>query len=186
MTLMELRVDALETDRLLLRSPHLEDAKSFSMYNGEEKFYRYLPIDPPTPESTKEYINHLIAQGNEIPLLNNYFVITDRNTKEVLGDIYISIQNPEAGIAVIGFGLNPVHWGKGYMSEALREIIDMGFEKLKLKRIYAICDPDNAGSAKVMEKCGMKYEGRHRCEEFIRGKYQDNLYYAIIDTDSRP
>lgn len=180
---VEISVGFLTTERLVLRSAHIEDAKVFSTYNTREDFYRYLPIDPPTLESTEGYINHQISQSKAAPRLNYYFVITDRKTNEVLGDVSLNIQNIEAGGAIIGFGLNPSHWGKGYMSEALSRVIELGFKELKLKRIYGICDPDNKGSAKVMQKSGMKYEGHHRCEEFIRGKHQDNLYYAIIDTD---
>jgi ribosomal-protein-alanine N-acetyltransferase len=54
--------------------------------------------------------------------------------------------------------------------ELAKAIINFGFKKLNLHRIFATCHPDNIGSAKVMEKIGMQ-----------KGKWRDSFIYSILD-----
>lgn len=57
----------------------------------------------------------------------------------------------------IGWHLARKYWGRGLATEAARAIRDYGFETLRLERIYAIADPDNTPSLKVMERIGMTF-----------------------------
>lgn len=167
----------LETERLILRKPVIEDAEEMSKYNEREEFYRYLPMDPPTKESTKKFVESIIES------FKNHFIIVDKKTGMVIGDICLGIKEKHPHSASFGYGLNPAYWGKGYMTEALRVVLKFGFEELKLKRIYGTLNPANKSSEKVMKKCGLQYEGHHRCERVIRGEYCDDLYYSILDTE---
>ncbi len=58
----------------------------------------------------------------------------------------------------LGYLLNPAYWYRGLATEAAKASLRYGFEKLKLKEILAIAQPQNIASQKVMEKLGMKYE----------------------------
>jgi RimJ/RimL family protein N-acetyltransferase len=142
-------------------------------------------MEPPSLDSTRAYVAYMMSETKADPRVRYSFSILERAQDLVIGDIYMKIHDPAVQIAEVSYGLDPAYWGRGYMSEAVRLMLDFGFERLKLKRIYAVCDPENIGSCRLLEKCGLQYEGRHRCEELIRGVYQDNLYYAILDTDPR-
>ena len=72
---------------------------------------------------------------------------------------------------------------KGYASEAAKEIIRFGFEDLNLHRIFATCDPNNIGSAKVLEKIGMKREGRLRQHKWRKGEWRDSFLYSILEQE---
>ena len=65
----------------------------------------------------------------------------------------------------LGYRFKKNFWGKGYATEAAFACIKYGFEKLHIRRIAGRSVPENAGSRRVLEKCGMKYLG----EEFIDG-----------------
>jgi RimJ/RimL family protein N-acetyltransferase len=76
--------------------------------------------------------------------------------------------------------LEPRVWGQGYGTEALRALLALGFDDLGLHRIWACCVPANVGSARVMEKNGMRLEGRCRQNLPIHGNWEDSLIYAIL------
>jgi len=59
----------------------------------------------------------------------------------------------------------------GYATEAARRLLTFGFDELKLHRIFATCDPNNKGSVRVLEKTGMRCEGRLREHKRVKGKW---------------
>ena len=66
---------------------------------------------------------------------------------------------PVHSLAEIAYALSREYWGKGLVTEAVKEVVKHGFEKMNLNRIYARCFVENIGSQKVLEKVGMKFEG---------------------------
>ena len=64
-------------------------------------------------------------------------------------------------------------------------MIDYGFDKLNLHRIQAGCAVENTGSIKVLEKVGMKREGRGRQILPLKSGWSDNFEYSILETDKR-
>jgi len=76
--------------------------------------------------------------------------------------------------------LNREYWNKGYMTEALNLILNFSFSKLELNRVEATHYIGNEGSGRVMQKCGMKYEGTCIQELKVKDIYQDVVHYAIL------
>lgn len=62
---------------------------------------------------------------------------------------------------------------------------DWAFTVRRLQRVTATCRPENVGSARVLEKAGLRLEGRMRDHMWIRGRYRDSLLYAALRTDPR-
>jgi ribosomal-protein-alanine N-acetyltransferase len=79
----------------------------------------------------------------------------------------------------VGYSLDRRHWGKGIAAEALRRVIQFGFEQMNLARIEAWHDTDNAASGQVMTKCGMRFEGTLR----QRSSLGDAHMYSVIRHD---
>ena len=75
--------------------------------------------------------------------------------------------------------------GRGYATEAARAIVRFGFIKLCLHRIWSWCIAENAGSARVLAKVGMRLEGRLRDKEYFRGRWWDTLLYAMLEQEWR-
>jgi RimJ/RimL family protein N-acetyltransferase len=83
----------------------------------------------------------------------------------------------------IGYELAPQHWGHGYATEAARAILRFGFTQLRVHRIWSYCVAENTGSAHVLEKLGMRLEGRLREKEFYKGCWWDTLMYALLEQE---
>ncbi len=91
----------------------------------------------------------------------------------------------EACQATLGYCLSARAWGRGYATETARALVGFGFDVLLLHRIQAGCDPENAASARVLEKVGMTLEGRLRDDARIRGEYRDTLVFGILEHEWR-
>ena len=98
----------------------------------------------------------------------------------LIGTIGYQNLNSNHSCAEVGFTLSRPYWNKGLMTEALREVLRFGFEKLNLNRIEARCKVDNIASERVMKKCGMKLEGVMREQMFVKGEYHDLKMYSVL------
>jgi len=80
----------------------------------------------------------------------------------------------------LGYWIGHTYWNKGYTTEAVKAVIDYGFETLAFRRIYAEHFVDNPASGRVMQKAGMAYEGTHRQHYQRHGVFHDIAYYGIL------
>ncbi len=85
--------------------------------------------------------------------------------------------------AELGYWLGKKHWGKGYVTQAVKLILNFGFNKLKLHKIYARLLAENIGSRKVLEKAGFKFEGTFKEHEYRHKRWHDVLNYGILRKD---
>lgn len=74
------------------------------------------------------------------------------------------IRRPTLDDVDVGFALLPRFWGRGYAFEAAERVARHAFEELGIRRLVAITNPDNAGSIRVLEKLGMRFERTIRLE----------------------
>ena len=58
----------------------------------------------------------------------------------------------------VGYGMIKEFWGKGIGFECAKAWLEFGFKEKNLERIVAVASPENVGSWRIMEKCGMKRE----------------------------
>ena len=76
--------------------------------------------------------------------------------------------------------------GRGYVSEAVRLMVDYLFANKKAHRIQLVIVPENAASRRIADKCGFTLEGTARGAFFNDGRNQDVLLYSLLRTDPRP
>ncbi|MEQ9641897.1 MAG: GNAT family protein [Alphaproteobacteria bacterium] len=147
----------IETDRLLLRRPLLDDAAAmFSAYAADPAVTRYLTWRPHTSiDDTRAYLAHcqeIWAAGTVRP----YVIATRIEPDRPLG--MIEWRGPGPSVT-FGYVLAPAFWGRGYTSEALAALVDWSLARPTIWRAWTFCDVDNIASARVMEKAGMAFEG---------------------------
>jgi RimJ/RimL family protein N-acetyltransferase len=111
------------------------------------------------------------------------FAIVLKETGTVIGVVELMTFDWENKNAEIGYWLGKKRWGEGLMTEAVRLILNFGFGKLRLHRIYAKLFEENTGSATVLEKCGFTLEGRMREARYRYGKWHDALRYGILESE---
>ena len=87
--------------------------------------------------------------------------------------------------AEVGYCLRSVHWGKGYMGEALGALIDHAFRVLKLRRLEADVDPNNANSLRMLERMGFNREGLLRERWNVAGEIQDSVFLGLLAREWR-
>jgi RimJ/RimL family protein N-acetyltransferase len=103
-----------------------------------------------------------------------------KETGQIIGVMSLMHIDPASKNAEAGYWLGKKYWGQGLAKEALKLILEFGFKKLELIRIYARVMHPNIASARLLERCGLKYEGRMRKSTFTNGKWMDDLMYAIL------
>lgn len=170
----------IETERLVLRVPRLDDALAiFAGWTQDPEVTRYLTWRPhQRVQETEDFIqNCLFAWEHETRFP---YVITLKERGEVIGIIDPRIEGPKVGI---GYGAARAHWGKGYVSEATRAIIDWAFQQDSIYRVYATTDVENVASQRVLEKVGMQCEGilrKYILHPNISNVPRDSYMYAIV------
>ncbi|MGA3191879.1 MAG: GNAT family N-acetyltransferase [Candidatus Bathyarchaeia archaeon] len=119
------------------------DWQSVHRYASDPEVVRYMSWGPNTEEETKGFIQRALAGQNERPRRNYTLAIVVRNENELIGSCSICVSNLDNREGWIGYCLNRCFWGKGYATETANALVDFGFDKLNLHRIFATCDPAN-------------------------------------------
>ena len=171
----------LTSERLTLRRCVPSDLDCFYHLASNPELTQNLTWDyHKSREETNNFINSM-KEGYDNGA-NTTWTICDKGTDEFMGLITLRIANRQLR-AEVGYWIGVPHWNKGYMSEALKALISFCFNVLSLNRIQAehfICNP---ASGRVMQKCGMKFEGILREYIYCNGVYQDCKMYSILKSD---
>ncbi|MCM3259181.1 GNAT family N-acetyltransferase [Paenibacillus lautus] len=174
----------LETDRTILRKLRSEDEPDIFRYGSDDEVSRYTSWPThQTMEDTRHYLNKVLQKYDHHDVAP--WGIVDKETGRVIGTSGFMAWNVHHDKAELGYALSKDYWNRGYMTEVIRTIISYGFEVMKLVRIEASCLPSNLGSARVMEKAGMTFEGIIRQSIFVKGKHEDLKLYSIVVDDYR-
>ena len=175
----------LTTERLRLREFEEGDWPAVLAYQSDPRYLRYYAWEGRTEGEVRDFVRRFIALRDEQPRLKYQLAITLRLDGQLIGNCGIRMGRPDAREADLGYELDPRYWGQGYATEAARALLAFGFEELGLHRIWANCVADNVGSARVLEKVGMRQEGRLRDKEWYKGRWWDTLLYAILEDEWR-
>lgn len=148
--------DTFTTERLHLRPSATGDAPAiFEGYAQDPEVARYLTWRPHRRiADTEAYIAGCLAMR---PDAARVYALTERAGGRLLGGLHL--RRPAPHRVEFGYVLARPHWGRGLMTEALQAAIDGALAVPGVFRVGAVCDVDNPGSARVMEKAGLAREG---------------------------
>ncbi len=169
---------SIATDRLVLNQLQRSDIYEIVQLLNEKVFSENA-ISLPYPYFPRyaEFWLGVAQKGFEEK--NKYiFAIRQKDNPKIIGGIEIGIDTKN-NKAELGYWMGKKYWNQGYMTEAVKSVIEFGF-KLGLKKISASHFSTNPASGKVMIKAGMKKEGMLRCHTKKGDSYQDHVVYAII------
>ena len=169
----------LETNRLILREFTPDDLEEVHAYASDPLVAQYMIWGPNTEVETRDYLNLTREMQNAIPRRGFELAVVLKATNQLLGGCGLHLSDPKQG--EIGYCFNPLFWKQGYTSEAAAALLQLGFREFGLHRIYATCRPDNIGSAKVMQKISMTYEGHLREHMWHKGRWHDSCLYSILE-----
>ena len=104
------------------------------------------------------------------------------DTDEIVGIINLNeIVRGSFLSANVSYYVSSDHYGKGYMTEALKLVVKFAFENIGLHRVEAAIQPDNQPSINLVKRCGFRYEGLAKDLLFINGKWRDHERWAVTD-----
>jgi RimJ/RimL family protein N-acetyltransferase len=172
----------IETERLLLRPFAATDFDALFAMQSREDVARYLYWDARSRAEVREALEKKIAstairtQDDALALA----AVVPR-TGELVGDFVLWLHAPEQG--EIGFIVHPDHHGRGYATEAGRVMLRLAFEGLGLHRVIGCAEVRNTASARVLEKLGMRREAQLVENEWVKGEWQSELVYAMLDRE---
>jgi RimJ/RimL family protein N-acetyltransferase len=148
--------DSFETAHLRLRPVAVEDADAiFGTYAQDEEVVRYLIWRPHRSlGETQTYVERCIATPPEV---ERTYMLVGREDKLVRGAFALRQRAPHR--LDCGYGLARRWWRQGLMTEVLTEVTAWALRQDSVFRIGAVCDVDNVGSARVLEKSGFAREG---------------------------
>jgi ribosomal-protein-alanine N-acetyltransferase len=151
----------------------------FETYAQDPEVTRYLVWKP--HKNLRETEQFLLACGELWRTGKDFaYAITLKENDRLIGMLGL---HPMGLKFEVGYALARPYWGKGYMTEVLRAVVNWAFAQPDIFRVQAFCDVDNIGSARVMEKAGMAREGllrRYVLHPNISDEPRDVYLYAVV------
>lgn len=172
----------ITTERLKLRLFNKEDANTVqSLCNNYNIFRNTLFI--PYPYTLEHAHSWMQNHHEHFHAEKGYeFAITDKATGEILGAIGLT-HDLRFNNGELGYWVGEKFWGKGFATEAGIALIQFAFTEKNFHKVYARHFGSNPASGRVIEKIGMKREGLLRDHVMKKGRYEDMIYYGILQTE---
>ena len=167
----------METARLIIRPFTPSDAEDLYAYLSRERVVRYELYPPFTREQ---------AAGEALRRADdpNFHAVVLKETGRVIGNLYFAPGDFDTW--ELGYVFHDAAWGRGYATEACHALLTDAFTCGNVRRVIAMCNPENTASWRLLERLGMRREGHLRQNVwFVRDAqgqpvWQDTYEYAIL------
>ena len=168
----------IETARLVLRAPTLDDEETMFRIASDPLVAKYLGRAPRTREKTREKLVKVIdgiRSGTTI-----VWILVDRESGAHVGSACLWNWDEHSSRAEVGYELAPPWWGRGLVTEAMTPILRVAWERMKLHSVEGQVHPENAGSIRVLEKLGFVREAYFRENHFNGQGFEDTAVYSLL------
>ncbi len=176
------KLPVLETKRLKLRPLCSRDSSEIFEYASEPEVAKYVTWEHHRTIADSIHFLRLVMQQYNEGLPSPWGLVYKENNI-LIGTGGYHQWLPAHRKAEFGYALSADYWNKGLMTEAVREILKFGFNVMHLHRAEAKCYPDNIASERVLQKCGMKFEGIIRESFFVKGEFRDLKLYSLLHSE---
>ncbi len=178
--LTHIGTQTIETERLILRKFEYSDCEAvFKNWASDEKVQMmYSEPTYSTLEETKGLLEKYIGNYSR----EDYYrwAVIYKENGECIGQIAYFLVDSKNHFAEIEYCIGAQFQRRGYATEAAKAVIAFGFDKMNLHKVQICCKTINAPSRKVIEKCGLTYEGTLRDYFFMDGQYVGRHYFSIL------
>lgn len=146
----------IETERLMLRTWHIDDAQKYYEINQDKKVIEFL-AGPMMMEEVQTFI--VGANEHQVQYGYSLWATVEKESNQLMG--FIGLNKPKwqthfAPAPEIAWRLGSQYWGKGYASEGAKAALQYGFNQCDLNEIVSFTVPMNKRSIHVMKRIGMK------------------------------
>ena len=170
----------LESERLLLRQITPADVKEIFELRSDKDTMKYIPRPLCVTHEDALALIHMMQQKIETNEGINW-AITLKNDDKLIGFIGHYRIQWEHFRSEIGYMVSPDYNGKGITTEAIKLLVDYGFNDMKMHSLEAVIDPENTASARVLVKNGFVKEAHFIENEFFDGKFLDSVIYSLVN-----
>jgi [ribosomal protein S5]-alanine N-acetyltransferase len=172
----------LETERLILRDFVMSDWEALNTFLSDPVVTRFMHFASWDEEKRRRWLASVVQEASNPHRDTFHWALTLRSNGQLIGWLVMgwSLHASEEGTRECGYALNRQFWGQGYMPEALQAVFTCEFTVLGTGRIIAECETENIASARVMQKCGMEYEGTFYEADF-EGNWAYRYRYKIVE-----
>jgi RimJ/RimL family protein N-acetyltransferase len=174
----------VETSRLTLRPFVDSDFAAMHAMRSDAEVARYLYGEPLSADETRSLLALKMAApswGREGDWLS--VAAVERASGVTVGDVSLRWVSERDRTAEIGFTFDPQHQGKGFATEGARTLVDWVFTSAGFHRVIGRTVARNSASARVLEKLGMRLEAHFVENEWVKGEWQSELVYSILERE---
>lgn len=170
----------IKTERLLLRRMTDADAPALFYLRTNDKVMEFIGREKMKAiEEAETFIQKINASVDANESIMWAITLQDEPEKMIGTICFWNIQTDHFS-AEVGYVLHPDHWRKGLMKEAVKAVVDFGFNELKLHRTEGHINPENAVSGIVLEKCGFVKEAHFKESFYFKGTFSDSAVYSLL------
>ena len=174
--------DKIFTDRLILRKLTPEVYNFIFKNFSKERIKLELGLN-----TEEEFSKEKQKFENGYSMHNRslvHFQLVEKNSNQILGGAGFHNWNPDHFRAELGYHLHMQESKrKGLMTEAVKPILQYGFEQMNLNRIEACTGPENVASIKILQKFGFKQEGYLRQHYYGKDQIYDSLIFSLLKAE---
>jgi ribosomal-protein-alanine N-acetyltransferase len=180
-----MKYEPVDTGRLIVREFSLSDRDAllhFVRVPDQLKFMMFSLKDEAEVDSFLSMaVTHTAESGRR-----EFHLAVDRKThngNEFIGSVALMGSKENPAEAELGYYFYQSAWGQGYACEASAAVLEYGFSVLGLHRVWGKCHTRNTGSARVMEKLGMKGEGTMREHVWMGDHWRSSSLFGILEDE---
>ncbi len=177
-------MSAVSIPKVHLRPLQAADWPTVHTWASRLEACRYQPWGPNTEDETRAFTADAVAAWDVRPQTRYvYLALADDGSGQPIGQGEVHVRQAAHRHGEISYGIHPDLWGRGHGTALAQALLAVGFGELGFHRITGTCNPLNLGSARVLTKVGLRYEGRMREVMMTRDGWRDSSIYSILETE---
>jgi RimJ/RimL family protein N-acetyltransferase len=170
----------IHTTRLLLRRLVPADQEDLLELMFDESAFRYIDWEPLDEAEVMEWLRRdqharLTQPGEGLSLAVDF-----QNDQKLIGFISVSLTDEGRKQGAFSLMINRQYCQKGFGVEVLRGALELAFSNLNLHRVAVTCDTRNIAACKLLERVGMRQEGKFIEDQFLKNEWVSTFYYALL------
>lgn len=169
----------LSSERLNFRKLSTEDAPEILKLRSNPETMKYIPR--PLATTIEEALEHIKIINDKIDEnIDINWAITEKESDKCIGIIGFYRTQPENFRTELGYMIMPEYWGKGYVTEAVKVLLNYAFNTLNFHSIEAVIDARHKASEKVLIKNGFRKEAHFVEDFFYNNEFSDTVKYGLL------
>lgn len=170
-----------ETTRLIIRDFEETDWAAVHRYGADLDIMKYVIYHANSEADTGNFVRRAMESASKEPRTDFERAVVLKDRPDILiGGCGFTLENENNREWRIGYCYHSDYWGLGYGTEVCKSLLAFGFNECNAHRISAVCDAENIGSRRVLEKSGLVREGWFKEKVWGLGSWHDELQYVML------